>query len=96
MATITVTASKNVTIGDADTNPIVINVNPIINYTPLVIAGFTIDNALATDTELKQGHTFYGWYNEFFYRGKILRVPLTLPDDLHDKEKVGLVQNTSY
>ena len=93
VASLTMTVTSNET--SVVINPVVNSVSGESKY--VTINGFDVLAAGKTDLlNFQVGDKFHGWDNDRFVRGKILSLPVTLPTDLDDKTKVGLVTNNTY
>ena len=100
--TLTVTENVtqlNLTVTENETS---IVIQPVVNTVSsgdndVVLSGFKVYSDNKTNLEaFDVGDTFEGWDNDRYVVGKILALPVTLPDDLDDKTKVGLVINNTY
>lgn len=103
--TLTVTQNLkvlNLTVSTKETtiviNPVIIKeiANTINGSNNIIIDGFYCDTINKIGLSFEVGDTFYGWDNDRFVRGKILSLPVTLPADIDDKSKVGLIINNTY
>lgn len=100
--TLTITQSVTTQTLTIVSNETSVVINPVVNTVAgpvdyVTINGFEVLAAGKTDLAAFQvGDKFSGWDNDRFVRGKILSLPVTLPADLDDKIKVGLVTNNTY
>ena len=94
VTTLTLTASANET--SVVINPVVYDTSGETSSGFPVIDGFYCDTVGKINNTFVVGDTFFGWDNDRFVRGKIVSLPVSLPDDLDNKSIVGLVENLTY
>lgn len=99
--TITVTqniTSLSLTVTQGNTS---ITLSPTVNTVSngsdyVIIDGFNVYKSGKTDLEaFEVGDRFFGWNNDRYVVGKIITLPVSLPDDLYDETKVGLAINNA-
>ncbi len=95
VTTLSLTATSNET--SVVINPVVIDTAGVASSTgQIIIDGFYVDTIGKISSSFVVGDTFHGWDNDRFVRGKIVSLPVSLPDDLDNKAIVGLVENLTY